>query len=123
MHGLKIKASAALLTAAFSATVAAQVPPLQLDVEHITVSGLSSGGYMANQMHIAYSDWITGAGILAAGPYYCAQGDITVALSQCVDKSEPAIDTAALNDKVKTLAANCPTCRTIRYGCFMAPVT
>ena len=106
MHGLKIKASAALLTAAFSATVAAQVPPLQLDVEHITVSGLSSGGYMANQMHIAYSDWITGAGILAAGPYYCAQGDITVALSQCVDKSEPAIDTAALNDKVKTLAAN-----------------
>lgn len=80
------------LTATF-----AQTPPLQLDVEKITVSGLSSGGYMANQMHIAYSDWISGVGIIAAGPYYCAKGDITTALNQCVDKEEPPIDLTELN--------------------------
>ncbi|MBU2978840.1 PHB depolymerase family esterase [Alteromonas sp. C1M14] len=74
------------------AVAMAKIPPLKLDVEDITVSGLSAGGYMANQMHIAYSDWISGVGIIAAGPYYCAKGDITTALSQCVDKEEPAIN-------------------------------
>lgn len=104
MHGLKTNVSAALISATFCAAASAQVPPLKLDVEQITVSGLSSGGYMANQMHLAYSDWIAGAGILAAGPYYCAKGDITVALSQCVDKSDPAIDTDALTQRIRELA-------------------
>lgn len=104
MHGLKNNSTAALLSAFFSAGAMAQVPALNLDTAHITVSGLSSGGYMANQFHLAYSDWIDGAGILAAGPYYCAKGDISTALSQCVDKTEPAIDVNVLTGKVKTLA-------------------
>lgn len=54
----------------------AQSAQLNLKTDSITVSGLSSGGYMANQLHLAYSDWVKGVGILAAGPYYCAQGDI-----------------------------------------------
>lgn len=63
---------------------------LNLDLTEIGVSGLSSGGFMANQFHIAHSDWVTKAGIIAAGPYYCAQNSIKTALSQCVNKSTDA---------------------------------
>ena len=61
---------------------------LNLNLTNVTVSGLSSGGYMATQFHIAHSDWVKGAGVLAAGPYFCAKGDITTALAQCVNKVE-----------------------------------
>jgi poly(3-hydroxybutyrate) depolymerase len=60
---------------------------LNLDITKIGVSGLSSGGYMANQFHIAHSDWVDKIGIIAAGPYYCAQNNIKTALAQCVNKS------------------------------------
>lgn len=63
---------------------------LNLELSKIGVSGLSSGGYMANQFHIAHSDWVDKAGIIAAGPYYCAQNSIKTALSQCVNKSTDA---------------------------------
>jgi hypothetical protein len=48
-----------------------------------SVSGLSSGGYMAVQFEIAFSSLIKGAGIIAGGPYYCAQGNPTTATSVC----------------------------------------
>ena len=35
----------------------------------ITVSGLSAGGFMAVQMHVAYSDLFTGVGVIAGGTY------------------------------------------------------
>lgn len=72
-------------------------PELNLDLSQITVSGLSSGGYMANQFHIAHSEWVNGAAILAAGPYYCAQGDINKALAQCINKVEPELNLDVLN--------------------------
>jgi poly(3-hydroxybutyrate) depolymerase len=40
----------------------------------VTVSGISSGGYMAVQFQVAFSKLVKGAGILAAGPYDCAEG-------------------------------------------------
>lgn len=79
----------------------AQSAQLNLKTDSITVSGLSSGGYMANQLHLAYSDWVKGVGILAAGPYYCAQGDIGTALNQCVDKTEAPLDVTALTTQLK----------------------
>ncbi|MCP5365494.1 MAG: hypothetical protein H6905_09760 [Hyphomicrobiales bacterium] len=51
---------------------ASTLSPLSIDPEKITVSGVSSGGYLAHQMHVALSETISGAGIIAAGPYYCA---------------------------------------------------
>ncbi|MFC3095996.1 polyhydroxybutyrate depolymerase [Alteromonas sediminis] len=95
--------SAALLLAASSAN--AEVPPLSLDTDHITVSGLSSGGYMATQMHLAYSDWVSGAGIIAAGPYYCAQNAITTALEQCVNKASDKLDISPLISHAQKLAS------------------
>lgn len=38
-----------------------------------TVSGLSSGAFFAHQMHIAHSGLISGAGLVAGGPYACAE--------------------------------------------------
>jgi poly(3-hydroxybutyrate) depolymerase len=56
-------------------------------LEDLTVSGLSSGGFMAVQFHVAHSSLVRGAGILAAGPYYCAQGNASLALSACMSPS------------------------------------
>jgi poly(3-hydroxybutyrate) depolymerase len=48
------------------------LPALGADISQSSVSGLSSGGYMAGQFHLAHSSIVTGAAILAAGPFGCA---------------------------------------------------
>lgn len=68
-----------------SQIAAAQVlPALGADTSMLTVSGISSGGYMAVQFHVAYSKLVAGAGILAAGPYDCADGSSRRALTNCM---------------------------------------
>lgn len=51
--------------------------PLQvyhkLDPNSVTVSGLSSGGFFAQQFHVAFSDLVHGAAVIAGGPYACAK--------------------------------------------------
>jgi|GEM_PF-923221 len=39
----------------------------------VTISGISSGGFMANQMATIYSSEISGVGTVAGGFYYCAE--------------------------------------------------
>jgi poly(3-hydroxybutyrate) depolymerase len=39
----------------------------------VTVAGISSGGYMATQLQVAYSKAIYGTAVMAGGTYYCAQ--------------------------------------------------
>ena len=65
-----LAASAALACGAASAAVS--LPALNIDTSNITVSGLSSGGFMANQLGYAYSSTFKGVGVFAAGPYNCA---------------------------------------------------
>ncbi len=50
----------------------------------VTVSGISSGGYMAGQYQVAFSKQVAGAAIIAAGPWACARGDISRALQNCI---------------------------------------
>lgn len=70
-----------------------------------TVSGVSSGAYMAVQMHVAYSSSICGAGVLAGGPFFCAQdGGLVVAMSSC-ETGVPAIPVAELAVVMATTAA------------------
>ena len=59
------------------------LPALNADPAETSVSGLSSGGYMAVQFGVAFSSLIKGAGIIAGGPYFCAQGDVATATSTC----------------------------------------
>jgi hypothetical protein len=64
-----------------------------VDKSAISVSGLSSGGYMTVQLHIAHSSMFMGAGIVAGGPFWCAQDDLEIALSSCMkDPSLISVD-------------------------------
>lgn len=60
------------------------LPRLKIDKQQITVSGLSSGGYMAVQLHVAYSNTFRGAGVVAAGPFYCAENSMFNAIGKCM---------------------------------------
>jgi len=55
------------------------------NISDVTVSGLSAGGFMAVQMHVAFSETINGAAIFAGGPFFCAQGNLMYAYGQCMD--------------------------------------
>lgn len=61
----------ALALAATQAQAAAPLPALGADISRSSVSGLSSGAFMAAQLHLALSDIMQGAGIVAGGPYLC----------------------------------------------------
>jgi len=50
----------------------------------ISVSGMSSGAYMAVQAHVAFADKIGGIAAVAGGPYHCAAGDVQLALARCL---------------------------------------
>lgn len=87
--GFKHLAGAALLALAAPLVHAVSpLPALVLDKTQTTVSGLSSGGFMAVQLHVAYSaTFAKGAGVVAGGPFYCAQGSITNATGRCMTHS------------------------------------
>ncbi|WP_028534479.1 extracellular catalytic domain type 2 short-chain-length polyhydroxyalkanoate depolymerase [Paludibacterium yongneupense] len=59
-----------------AAVAAVPLPALQADPTQTSVSGLSSGAFMAVQYEVAYSASVVGAGIVAGGPYYCAGGQM-----------------------------------------------
>jgi hypothetical protein len=44
---------------------------------------INSGGYMAVQVHVAFSSIVNGSGVFAGGPYHCAEGNIVEAMDQC----------------------------------------
>ena len=79
-----------------SAPAAVNLPALNIDKTQTTVSGLSSGGYMAVQLHVAYSaTFKKGAGIVAGGPFYCAENSIVSATGRCM-ASPAGIPTSSL---------------------------
>jgi poly(3-hydroxybutyrate) depolymerase len=83
-----VLATLVLATSAALAQAAVPLPALVIDAARTTVSGLSSGAYMAVQMHVAYSaTFHTGAGIVAGGPYYCAQASLATATGPCMAHS------------------------------------
>ncbi len=68
---IALAALALLLAGCKSET--AKLPALGADMAATSVSGLSSGAYMAGQFQIAHSHTVTGAGIVAGGPFGCAE--------------------------------------------------
>jgi Esterase PHB depolymerase len=55
--------------------------------ESLTTSGISSGGFFSTQFHVAYSSKVTGAGVIAGGPYLCSQGSLAIAETACLLQS------------------------------------
>ena len=76
-----------LLLVPAAASAAQPLPGLAASTGDVTVSGISSGGYMAVQFQIAYSSIVRGAGIVAGGPYYCSEGSVRRALGNCMAPS------------------------------------
>ena len=81
----------------------ARLPKLPLDPGSVTVSGISSGGNMATQFHVAHSSLVQGAGLLATSPYRCAEGSVREALGRCM-RGEPEIPVARLAEQTRQLA-------------------
>lgn len=101
-------ALAALLVTTTAASFAAEpLPALGADSGSVTVSGISSGGYMAVQFQVAHAEIVRGAGVLAAGPYYCAQGSAWRATRNCMapTKWSPVPDLAQQNADLERHAA------------------
>ena len=85
---------------------ATPLPQLVIDPAETTVSGLSSGGFMAVQMHVAFSaTFRKGAGVVAGGPFYCAEDSVTNATGRCM-KHDSSIPVASLVSTTKSWATS-----------------
>jgi poly(3-hydroxybutyrate) depolymerase len=91
---IRVALACALFAGCNGVAHAAPLPQLAIDRSQVTVSGLSSGGYMATQLHVAWSSVFgRGVGVVAAGPYYCAQGLAALATTRCLARdSAPPVD-------------------------------
>lgn len=49
------------------------LPSFNVDLTQSSVSGLSSGAFMTVQLHLAHSASFVGAGVVAGGPFRCAE--------------------------------------------------
>lgn len=67
------------LVAASAFAAPSGLPAYGADPQQTSVSGLSSGAFMAVQLQVAYSHSIVGAGVVAGGPYYCAANNLAYA--------------------------------------------
>ena len=101
--GIAVLAAAACGREAAPAGGEARLTPLPIDPQSVTVSGVSAGGYMAVQFHVAHSALVQGAGVLAGGPYRCAEGSMRLALGRCM-KGDEEIPTARLLEETSQLA-------------------
>ena len=80
MKSLRYLVAACFIVLVYSSATLAQatnaLPALGADPSKTSVSGLSSGAYMAVQYQVAFSESVIGAGVIAGGPYYCAAGTL-----------------------------------------------
>ncbi|AQU84297.1 MULTISPECIES: PHB depolymerase family esterase [unclassified Halomonas] len=85
---------AMLVTSVAYAEKPASLPQLSATSDQASVVGVSSGGYMAAQLAVAWPERFSGVGILAAGPWGCAQGALSLALNQCMTtrRGLPSLD-------------------------------
>jgi poly(3-hydroxybutyrate) depolymerase len=81
----------------------ARLAPLPVDPQAVTVGGVSAGGYMAVQVHVAHSGLFQGVAVLAGGPYLCAEGSLRHGLGRCMAGGEE-IPTARLLEETSRLA-------------------
>ena len=110
---------AALVLSTRAGAAAETLPKLGADLAQSSVSGLSSGAYMAGQIQVAHSKDIVGAGIVAGGPFACAESsaarlfpfwptavaqNASKALYQCIQTRWGEPDPVESANRVKELA-------------------
>lgn len=69
----------------FAGVSAAALGSYNVDASSVSVSGLSSGGFMAVQLGVAYSSiFQTGFGVFAGGPFDCARNQpVSRSMASC----------------------------------------
>ena len=71
---IRTSSTLAMIGALVRATCADPLASYNVDPSLVSVSGLSSGGFMAGQLGVAYSGTFqSGFGVFAAGPFDCAR--------------------------------------------------
>lgn len=63
---------------------ATKIPALNADPNSVTVSGISSGAFMAVQLGVSYSNTFKGIAAIAGGIYSCAEGKLDTATNICM---------------------------------------
>ncbi|MEQ1577114.1 MAG: poly(3-hydroxybutyrate) depolymerase [Hyphomicrobium sp.] len=99
------------------------LPKLGADISQTSVSGISSGAYMAGQFELAHAKIVSGAAIIAGGPWGCAESafagmmpgfgaemmNINKAVNGCMSNKMAALgvpNPAVLAEKAKRRAAD-----------------
>ena len=88
------------------------LPALGANIDNTSVSGLSSGAFMTSQFFMAHSANMVGAGIVAGGPYLCAQSypgpRLTNAMTACMNPltADVGPNTPLLIKKTNQLASD-----------------
>jgi len=59
---------------------------------------------MATQLHFAYSDLFSGAGIIAGVPFGCADNSLGTAMGRCMGKTDDSLSVVELAAGIKTAA-------------------
>ena len=98
-------ACAAIIGVPAAVAAPLRLPSLGVHESGISVSGLSSGAFMAVQYHVAFSAEVMGAGVVAGGPYYCAEGHVLYALQRCMSTWLGQPDGAELFREAQRLAS------------------
>lgn len=69
------------------------LPKLTIDAAQTSVSGISSGGYMAAQLQVAHSSrFPVGMAGIASGPYDCAESNVMNAIGRCLGNADIPVD-------------------------------
>lgn len=71
---------------------------LNIDKNSVTVSGISSGAFMAAQLQFTHPDEFQGVALMAGGLYGCAEGNPVRAINSCMQTSvlTPSVDELGL---------------------------
>jgi poly(3-hydroxybutyrate) depolymerase len=98
MHGvLRNPLSHLTLVAALATTIPSMaadleaLPALNAAISESSISGLSSGAFMAVQFGTAWSSTIKGVGVVSGGPFYCAQSSLVTAMGACMKGPPPSL--------------------------------
>jgi len=87
-----------------SPVLSASTPSASIDTDKVTVSGISAGAQMAHQLHIAYPDIFSGVGLIAGGPFGCAEGSLTTAITRCMGSVSGELPLEDLEKQIRSAA-------------------
>lgn len=101
LAGVLLLTMSAANGAGASDDAAVALPTLGAANGQASAVGVSSGGYMASQLVAAWPERFEGLGVVAAGPWGCAQGALSLALRQCMQVSRGLPSLETLNERLQ----------------------